>query len=74
LDEQAAISFFGIRGVGSFYYLAYAYNTEDFEELDFVFALVGFVVLGSILLHGITAAPIMGWLDRRRRAASTAHH
>jgi NhaP-type Na+/H+ or K+/H+ antiporter len=38
-----------------------------------VFALVGFVVLGSILLHGITAAPVMGWLDRRWRAASAAH-
>jgi NhaP-type Na+/H+ or K+/H+ antiporter len=71
-DEQAAISFFGIRGIGSFYYLAYAYNTEAFGNLDVVFALVGFVVLGSILLHGITAAPIMGWLDRRWRSASAA--
>jgi NhaP-type Na+/H+ or K+/H+ antiporter len=32
------------------------------------------VVLGSILLHGITAAPIMGWLDHRWRAASAARH
>jgi NhaP-type Na+/H+ or K+/H+ antiporter len=71
-DEQAAISFFGIRGIGSFYYLAYAYNTEAFGNLDVVFTLVGFVVLGSILLHGITAAPIMGWLDRRWRSASAA--
>ena len=71
-DEQAAISFFGIRGIGSFYYLAYAYNTEAFGNLDVVFALVGFVVLGSILLHGITAAPIMGWLDHRWRSASAA--
>jgi sodium/hydrogen antiporter len=69
-DERAAISFFGIRGVGSFYYLAYAYNTEAFGELEFVFALAGFVVLGSILLHGLTAAPVMGWLDRRWRAAA----
>ena len=73
-DERAAISFFGIRGVGSFYYLAYAYNTEVFGKLDFVFALVGFVVLGSILLHGLTAAPVMRWLDRRWRAAAAARH
>ena len=71
-DERAAISFFGIRGVGSFYYLASAHNTEAFGELDFVFALAGFVVLGSILLHGLTAAPVMGWLDRRWRAAAAA--
>jgi sodium/hydrogen antiporter len=71
-DERAAISFFGIRGVGSFYYLAYAYNTEEFGELDFLFALVGFVVLASIMLHGIMAAPVMSWLDRRWRAPSGA--
>lgn len=69
-DERAAISFFGIRGIGSFYYLSYAYNTEQFGELNTVFALAGFVVLTSILLHGLTAAPIMAWLDRRWRAAS----
>jgi NhaP-type Na+/H+ or K+/H+ antiporter len=70
LDERAAISFFGIRGIGTFYYLSYAYNTEQFGELHTVFALAGFVVLTSILLHGLTAAPIMAWLDRRWRAAS----
>ena len=72
LDERAAISFFGIRGVGSFYYLSYGLNTEAFGALEFVFALVGFVVLGSILLHGLTAAPVMGRLDRRWRAAAAA--
>ena len=71
-DERAAISFFGIRGVGSFYYLAYAYNAEEFKELDVLFALVGFVVLASIMLHGIMAAPVMSWLDRRWRAPSGA--
>jgi sodium/hydrogen antiporter len=71
-DERAAISFFGIRGVGSFYYLSYGLNTEAFGALEFVFALVGFVVLGSIVLHGLTAAPVMGRLDRRWRAAAAA--
>ena len=53
LDERAAISFFGIRGIGSFYYLAYAYNTAEFgAEAEFLFAVVGFVVLASIVLHG----------------------
>jgi len=72
VEERAAISFFGIRGVGSFYYLAYAYNTEEFGALENVFALVGFVVLVSIVLHGLLAAPIMSWLDRRWRVASDA--
>jgi len=29
VSERAVISFFGIRGIGSFYYLAYALNTAD---------------------------------------------
>ena len=69
LDEQAAISFFGIRGIGSFYYLAYAYNTAEFEaEAKYLFALVGFVVLVSILLHGVSSIPVMRRLERRWRA------
>jgi NhaP-type Na+/H+ or K+/H+ antiporter len=31
LGERAALAFFGIRGLGSFYYLAYAMNEEGFE-------------------------------------------
>ena len=66
LTERAAISFFGIRGIGSFYYLAYAYNTAEFEaEAELLFAVVGFVVLGSIVLHGITSTPVMRYLKRK---------
>jgi NhaP-type Na+/H+ or K+/H+ antiporter len=71
LDERAAISFFGIRGVGSFYYLAYAYNAAEFgAEAEFLFAVVGFVVLVSILLHGITSTPTMRYLERKWQAAA----
>ena len=72
-DERAAISFFGIRGVGSFYYLAYAYNAAEFgAEAEFLFAVVGFVVLVSILLHGITSAPTMRYLERKWQAEQAA--
>ncbi|MDX1541875.1 MAG: cation:proton antiporter, partial [Geminicoccaceae bacterium] len=64
--ERIAIGFFGIRGVGSFYYLAYAYNAAEFDaDAAFLFAFVGFVVLVSIVLHGITSTPAMRWLERR---------
>jgi NhaP-type Na+/H+ or K+/H+ antiporter len=69
LNEWAAIGFFGIRGIGSFYYLAYAYNTAAFEaEAEFLFAVVGFVVLASIVLHCITSTPAMRHLKREWRA------
>ncbi len=59
------IAFFGIRGVGSIYYLAYGLNHMPVESADRLWAIVGVVVLASILMHGLTVTPIMRWLDRR---------
>lgn len=67
--ERAVVAFFGIRGVGSFYYLSYALAESSFREAELVvaaeelWALVGFVVLVSIVLHGITASPVMDALN-----------
>jgi sodium/hydrogen antiporter len=73
LDERAAIGFFGIRGVGSFYYLAYAYNAAEFDaEAGFLFAVVGFVVLVSIVLHGVSSRPAMRYLERKWQAEHAA--
>ena len=69
LTERAAIAFFGIRGLGSFYYLAYALNEERFEGAEELWAVLGFTVLVSIVLHGTTVTPAMNHLDRRRRGA-----
>lgn len=66
-DEKLAISFFGIRGIGSIYYLAYALQQGRFEEPNLLWSTVGLVILVSILLHGITVTPAMRHLDRRRR-------
>jgi NhaP-type Na+/H+ or K+/H+ antiporter len=64
--ERAAISFFGIRGVGSLYYLSYAINEEEFPGKETLWALVAFVIVLSIIVHGIAGAPVMGVLDQRR--------
>lgn len=66
LHERAAIAFFGIRGLGSFYYLAYALNEARFPDPQSLWALLGFTVLLSVLLHGTTVTPFMFYLDRRR--------
>ena len=62
--EKLTLAFFGIRGVGSFYYLAYGLNHMDVAGGERLWAIVGFVVLLSILLHGLTVTPIMRTLDR----------
>lgn len=68
--ERFAISFFGIRGVGSFYYLAYALNAADFPRSRELYALTGLVVVISIFLHGIAATPVSQTLDETRKTAA----
>src|SRR5690606_16900592 len=65
LSERGAISFFGIRGVGSFYYLAHASNQVDFIQVEQVWAVTALVVVISVVVHGMTATPAMAYLDRR---------
>ncbi|MBY8875745.1 cation:proton antiporter [Micromonospora sp. PLK6-60] len=62
--EHWVISLFGIRGVGSFYYLAYATTKADFPQAELVWATLGLVVLVSVVMHGIAATPVMQLLDR----------
>lgn len=64
LGEKMTLAFFGIRGVGSFYYLAYALNHAEFADADRLWAFVGLVALLSILLHGLPVTPVMRGLDR----------
>lgn len=64
-EERAAIAFFGIRGIGSFFYLAYALGEADFAApTRELWAVVTFTVLLSVLLHGIAATPVTTRLDR----------
>ncbi len=65
LSERATISFFGIRGVGSLYYLAYALNQEDFGVGNTLWSVVSFVILVSIFVHGASATLVMRRLDQR---------
>lgn len=64
--ERVLISWFGIRGIGSIYYLMYAVNhgLGDDEALRLV-ALTLTTVAASIVLHGSTVTPFMAWHRRR---------
>ncbi|MGB3607635.1 MAG: cation:proton antiporter [Psychroserpens sp.] len=53
--KKMAIAFFGIRGIGSVFYLTYAIKNGQFENTDQLFTIVALVILISILLHGFTA-------------------
>lgn len=62
--ERFVIAFFGIRGLGSVYYLAFALNHGDFKQQDVLWQTIGLIVLGSIILHGLSVTPIMRHLNK----------
>jgi NhaP-type Na+/H+ or K+/H+ antiporter len=70
--ERAVIAFFGIRGMGSFYYLAYAVTAAGISEAGELWAAVTLVVVLSILVHGASARPVLRSLERRAAAGPSA--
>jgi sodium/hydrogen antiporter len=66
-QERAVIAFFGVRGIGSIFYIAYALGHGSFAGADRLWAIVGLTIGASVVLHGVTATPAMAWLDRARR-------
>jgi NhaP-type Na+/H+ or K+/H+ antiporter len=73
-SERWVTALFGVRGVGSVFYLAYA--GDDFgADLPWLWATVAFTVVFSVVVHGVAATPLMRMLDLRRgdSGADTRH-
>lgn len=64
--ERAIVSFFGIRGLGSVFYLAYALNHHTFVEAPVLWSTMGLIILISIVLHGTTVTPALNWMEEWR--------
>ncbi|MCA3719402.1 MAG: cation:proton antiporter [Brevundimonas sp.] len=62
--DRVMLAYLGIRGLGSVYYVAYALNHGEFGDSERLWAITGFVVLTSILVHGVTATPLMALIER----------
>jgi sodium/hydrogen antiporter len=65
--KRWAIAFFGIRGIGSIYYLAYGVFHAEFPGAMTVWAVVLAVVIISVLIHGLSARSVMKWIVPRSR-------
>ena len=66
--QRWLIGWFGIRGVGSLYYLMYAVNHGlDVEVAEQLIALTLAVVVTSIVVHGTSVTPIMAAYERTLR-------
>ncbi|MDJ0390942.1 cation:proton antiporter [Roseomonas sp. E05] len=66
-QPKALMAFFGIRGIGTLFYMQYAFARARFGDHDALWAVVAFTVLLSILLHGVTSTPLMRMAERRLR-------
>ncbi len=62
--DRVMLAYLGIRGLGSVYYVAYALNHGEFGDSERLWAITGFVVLTSIIVHGVTATPLMALIER----------
>ncbi|RJG08033.1 sodium:proton antiporter [Noviherbaspirillum cavernae] len=68
--QRGLLAWFGIRGLGSLYYLAFALQHEWQPDLSQRFIPLVLTVLAmSIVLHGISATPLMDLYYKRRPAS-----
>nr|MBA3852305.1 cation:proton antiporter [Chloroflexota bacterium] len=67
----AFIGWFGIRGVGSIYYLTYAITHDLQPDVARTLAMLTLsVVAVSVLVHGVSVTPLMARYERRQQAGA----
>lgn len=66
-NEKVAVSFFGIKGVGSLFYLAFALKEAPFENTAELWSVVSFVILCSIIIHGLSAVDTFSKIEGKGR-------
>ena len=59
--DRGIVAVYGVRGIGSIYYLCYAGSHMEFLNEDALWSLVALVILASTLLHGFS----VGWAMER---------
>ncbi len=67
--QKRTIAAFGIRGIGSLYYLGFATAHAGFPNAEGLWATAAFVVVVSVVVHGVLATPIMNRLDHHHHVA-----
>lgn len=67
--ERAVIAAYGIRGMGSVYYLAHATGQADFAHADRLWAVTLTAIVLSIVVHGATASLALWRADLAREEA-----
>ena len=63
--ERGVIAFFGIRGLGSVYYLSYGFNHAAFDYEYSLWGTLGLIILASIVMHGVLVTPAFDRIGKR---------
>ncbi|MFW6296081.1 MAG: cation:proton antiporter [Halothece sp.] len=68
------LGWFGIRGVGSIYYLSYALGHDIDSEIATSLSWITYItIIVSVILHGISSTPLMNWYNRNLERQHTGH-
>lgn len=63
--KRLLFGWFGIRGVGSLYYLCYAFGHGLKDQLGEQIAWITYsTIVLSVILHGVSSTPLMNWYER----------
>ena len=65
--ERLAVAAYGVRGIGSIYYLGYAAAKIEFVNEGQLWGMVGIAILLSTTLHGFTAGLVIEEVENERR-------
>ncbi len=68
--ERHLMSWFGIRGIGTVYYLAYALEKGKASDMAPLAPYALAVLAASVFIHGMSATPLMKNYKRARAAAA----
>lgn len=64
-SERGVIAGYGIRGVGSIYYVSYACGQLELVNEPQLWAMVAYTVFASTIIHGLTAGLVVDNVTRR---------
>lgn len=67
--QRAVVAFYGVRGIGSIYYLAYAAGHIEMINAPQLWAAVAFTIFASTLIHGLTAGTVVELATRQEEGA-----
>ena len=65
--DRLLVGFFGVRGIGSIYYVGYATGHVEFVNEDQIWALVAYTIFASAVLHGATSFFVDRYASSRAR-------